>query len=120
MAGTLGAPIRAILDMLGDVSIAAAGGQFVRRVQWGYPSVLIVSEEPSGGSENVTPARTERSDASSSPRHSNQVVEMKLQLAQATDMLAELYELLEKYAPTWYTQHHHEKAESTLRLVKKV
>jgi hypothetical protein len=68
----------------------------------------------------VTPARTERSDAGSSPRHSNQVLEMKLQLARAADVLAELYELLEKYAPTWYTQHHHEKAESTLRLVKKV
>jgi hypothetical protein len=68
----------------------------------------------------VTPERTERSDAIRFPRHLNQVLEMKLQLARATGALAELYELLEKYAPTWYTQSHHEKAESTLRLVKKV
>jgi transposase len=87
---------------------------------WKYPNVLVVSEEPSGGSENVTPARSERSDAVSFPRHANQVLEMKLKLARATDALAELYELLEKYAPTWYTQRHHEKAASTLRLVKKV
>jgi hypothetical protein len=85
----------------------------------GDPSVLEVSEEPSGGSENVTPARTGRSDAISFPRHPNRVLEMKLQLERATDALAELYELLEKYAPTWYTQSHHEKAESALRLVKK-
>jgi len=106
--------------MLGDVSIDAAGGQFVRGVQLGYPTVLVVSEEPSGGSENVTLARTERSDARSFPRHPNEVLEVKLQLTRATDVLAELYELLEKYAPTWYTQRHHEKAESALRLVKKL
>jgi hypothetical protein len=68
----------------------------------------------------VTPARTERSDAVGFPRHPNQVLQMKLKLARATDALAELYELLEKYAPTWYTQRHHEKAASALRLVKKV
>jgi hypothetical protein len=68
----------------------------------------------------VTLAGTEQSDASSFPQHPNEALEMKLQLTRATDVLAELYELLEKYAPTWYTQHHHEKAESALRLVKKL
>jgi hypothetical protein len=68
----------------------------------------------------VTPECTEKSHASSFSQHSNEALEMKLQLTQTTDVLAELYELLEKYAPTWYTQNHHEKAESALRLVKKL
>jgi hypothetical protein len=68
----------------------------------------------------VPAARTKQSDASSFPQHSNEALEMKLQLARAADVLAELYELLEKYAPTWYTQHHHEKADSVLRLLKKL
>jgi hypothetical protein len=67
----------------------------------------------------VTVAGTQQSEASSCLPHSNEALEMKLQLTRATDVLAELHELLEKYAPTWYTQHHHEIAESALRLVKK-
>ena len=35
------------------------------------------------------------------------------------DVLSELYDLLEKYAPAWYTQAHHAKAESALHRVKK-
>jgi len=62
----------------------------------------------------VTLGRTEQSDASSFSQHSNEALEMKLQLTRATDALTELYELLEKYAPTWYTQLHHEKAKSAL------
>jgi hypothetical protein len=44
---------------------------------------------------------------------------MELHLAQLGDLLAELYDLLEKYAPAWYTEELHHKAESALRLVKK-
>jgi hypothetical protein len=44
---------------------------------------------------------------------------MQLRLTQVADALAELYNLLEQYAPLWYTQEHHEKAESALRLTKK-
>ena len=29
--------------------------------------------------------------------------------------LLELYNLLEEYAPTWYTQEHHDRAEAALR-----
>lgn len=39
--------------------------------------------------------------------------------ARLVDTLGELYELLERYAPTWYTRQHHERAESALQLVKK-
>ena len=35
-----------------------------------------------------------------------------------SDALAELYGLLEGYAPTWYTFDHHERAESALRSMK--
>jgi hypothetical protein len=32
--------------------------------------------------------------------------------------LEDLYELLEEYAPAWYTQEHREKAEAALRMIK--
>jgi hypothetical protein len=38
-----------------------------------------------------------------------------LKLREALKML---YDLLEKYAPSWYTEEHHNKAEAALRLVK--
>ena len=34
------------------------------------------------------------------------------------DALSDLYDLLEKYAPAWYTQAHHAKAEFALHRVK--
>jgi hypothetical protein len=34
------------------------------------------------------------------------------------DALRELYELLETYAPSWYTEGHHDRAESALRSAK--
>ena len=60
-------------------------------------------------------AGTQQSEASDCPRRSNEAVAMKPQLTRATDLLAELYELLAKYAPAWYTKNHH-KVESALRL----
>jgi hypothetical protein len=44
----------------------------------------------------------------------------KVELARVTDTLVELYQLLEDYAPTWYLEHHHKKAESALRVLKKL
>jgi hypothetical protein len=49
----------------------------------------------------------------------NEASEMTLQLTQLADALAELYGLLEGYAPAWYTLHHHKRAESALRSMKK-
>jgi hypothetical protein len=37
---------------------------------------------------------------------------------QLEDALLELYNLLESYAPSWYTQEHHNRAESALRSVR--
>lgn len=36
-------------------------------------------------------------------------------LEQARAVLAELHALLESYAPVWFTQEHHERAEAALR-----
>lgn len=35
------------------------------------------------------------------------------------ETLFDIYHLLEEYAPSWYTQEHHDKMESALRLTKK-
>jgi hypothetical protein len=39
--------------------------------------------------------------------------------AELVEALTELYQLLEEYAPPWYTQQHEEKALSALRPAKK-
>jgi hypothetical protein len=44
--------------------------------------------------------------------------EIELQLTQVADALAELYDLLERYASPWYTQEHHARIESILRGLK--
>jgi hypothetical protein len=67
----------------------------------------------------VIPGRTEQLEMSTFPKQMNETSEMRLQLAQLADALAELYGLLEGYAPTWYTFDHHERAESALRSMKK-
>jgi hypothetical protein len=33
------------------------------------------------------------------------------------EALKTMYDLLEEYAPSWYTEEHHEKAEAALRFV---
>jgi len=67
----------------------------------------------------VIPGPTEQLEISSFPKQMNEASEMSLQLTQLTDALAELYGLLEGYAPTWYPFDHHERAESALRSMKK-
>ena len=61
---------------------------------------------------------TQRSESPRYGRYPHEVPEAKVQLARVTDALSELYELLESYAPAWYTQHHHHKALSALRRAK--
>jgi hypothetical protein len=63
--------------------------------------------------------RAEKPDASSFVPPLKDDAEMKVQLSRATDTLAELCELLEEYGPRWYTQRQQERAESTLRLLRK-
>jgi hypothetical protein len=80
--------------------------------------LVIVTDRLRGG-KNVIPGRTEQLEMSTFPKQMNETSEMRLQLAQLADALAELYGLLEGYAPTWYTFDHHERAESALRSMKK-
>lgn len=39
----------------------------------------------------------------------------QLERDQLIEALSELYSLLERYAPAWYTRAHHEKAQAALR-----
>jgi hypothetical protein len=72
-----------------------------------------------GGSEKVFPDHARQSAVNSLPQRLNDASEMELRRAQLTDVLAELYDLLEQYAPFWYTEEQHERVESALRLLKK-
>ena len=60
----------------------------------------------------------QQSDSPGYPHRSTEELEARRHLARVTDGLAELYALLENYAPTWYTERHHERALSALRVVK--
>ena len=80
--------------------------------------MVIVTDRLRGG-KDVIPGSTEQLEISSFPKQMNEASEMSLPLTQLTDALAELYGLLEGYAPTWYTFDHHERAESALRSMKK-
>lgn len=66
----------------------------------------------------LTPAQ--QSELARTRRYSKEARAAKVQLARATDALAELYRLLEDYAPTWYTEDHHKMAGSALRVLKRV
>ena len=44
--------------------------------------------------------------------------EDKLDREQIIQTLTELYELLEEYAPSWYTQEHHDAAQAALNALK--
>jgi hypothetical protein len=71
-----------------------------------------------GGSEQVILNRSEQSDERSVAQLPDDASGIRLQLTRGAEALAELYELLEEYAPSWYRQQHHERAESALRLLR--
>jgi hypothetical protein len=74
----------------------------------------------SGRNEDVNLGRSEESDVNS-PRHClNTTTEKELQLAQLENAFAELYHLLEQYAPVWYTQEQHDKARWALGSLKRL
>ena len=43
---------------------------------------------------------------------------LSAQVSELQEALKMLYDLLEVYAPAWYTEEHHDKAEAALRSVK--
>ena len=62
--------------------------------------------------------RTEQSNERSVAQLSDDASGIKVQLTRGAEALAELYALLEEYAPSWYRPQHHERAESALRLLR--
>ena len=52
-------------------------------------------------------------------RNSQRASGFDLQQRRVADVLAELFNLFEQYAPPWYTQKHHNKVESALRILRK-
>lgn len=49
---------------------------------------------------------------------SDDAEDMSSQVLRLQEALKILYDLLEAYAPMWYTEEHHNKAEAALRSVK--
>jgi hypothetical protein len=45
-------------------------------------------------------------------------MELNIERTKAVDILTELVKLLEDYAPTWYTEEIHERAEAALRTLR--
>jgi len=43
---------------------------------------------------------------------------LRIELAGAAEVLRELFNLLEQYAPTWYTEEHHNRAVAALRVLE--
>ena len=43
---------------------------------------------------------------------------LRIELAGAGEVLRELFNLLEQYAPTWYTEEHHNRAAAALRVLE--
>jgi len=68
----------------------------------------------------VIVGRSEQSDVNSPPHRLNATTEMDLQLAQLANAFADLYQLLEQYAPVWYTEEQHDKAKWALGSLKRL
>ena len=67
----------------------------------------------------MAPHHTRQSEVSSVPQRSNSVSEMERDRVLLTKVLTEIYELLEEYAPPWYTEEHHERVKAVLSLLRK-
>jgi hypothetical protein len=63
----------------------------------------------------VVPTRAKHVDSNRSPGRLDPSSIAELRGATIAEALVQLHDLLELYAPMWYTQGHHERAESALR-----
>lgn len=66
-------------------------------------------------SHSVFVRRANQNNEGSNWRHMGALSEMEHQNARLVTALRELYDILESHAPQWYTQEHHERAESAVR-----
>jgi len=69
-----------------------------------------------GSNENRTLKSENSPDTSGLASHKS---ETELDRARLVAALSELQELLEHYAPTWYTEEHHDKAIAALQSMRK-
>jgi hypothetical protein len=76
-----------------------------------YSIAGVIFADRMGGSEDVMLGRSEH--------RLNATTETELQPAQLANAYAELHHLLEQYAPLWYTQEQHDKANWALGSLKK-
>jgi len=64
-----------------------------------------------------------RTSKSKNPPGGSQILNFKsgaeLEPARLVDALSELHDLLEAYAPSWYTEEHHDKVMAVLRPQRK-
>ena len=67
----------------------------------------------------MAPHHTQQAEVSSVPQRSNSAAEMERDRVLLTKVCTEIYELLEEYAPPWYTEEHHERVKAALALVSK-
>lgn len=64
-------------------------------------------------------ARDEReSDSGKQEAMNEMTLDVAMDRIAAVEALAELYELLEEYGPTWYTEEMHHRAEAALRVLR--
>ena len=52
------------------------------------------------------------------PMNRDMTLDVVMDKAAAVEALAELYELLEEYAPVWYSEDLHHRAEAALRILR--
>lgn len=78
---------------------------------------LLIMLEPS---KNVlygwTMSDSELDESSEGQREKS--VALRIELAGVAEGLRELFNLLEQYAPTWYTEEHHNRAVAALRVLE--
>jgi hypothetical protein len=67
----------------------------------------------------VAPEHSRQSELRVVPQPSNSVSEMERDRVVLTEVLTEIYELLEEYGPSWYTQGHRERVKGALSLLRK-
>jgi hypothetical protein len=86
--------------------------------KWIFDESLLASimetDRPRWTDPDLT-LRANQGNVRSGRQHEDALSEQKHQSARVAKALRELYDILESHAPRWYTQEHHERAESALR-----
>jgi hypothetical protein len=72
------------------------------------------TDRPRSTDQDLT-LRANQGNVRSGRLHADPLSEQEHQSARVAKALRELYDILESHAPRWYTQEHHERADSALR-----